>query len=312
MKILIVCSLNSGSVAPFILEQVESLQSSGAEIDYFYIKHKGLFGYLGERKSFLIRIKSFQPKLIHAHYGLSGLLANLQFSIPVVTTFHGSDINDPRIYPFSLLASKLSFHSIFVSERNRQKVGISNKQSFLPCGVNTDLFQPIEKDFARRELGLELSVKYVLFAGAFQNPVKNAKLAQAAVELLPNVILLELKGYTREQVVLLMNAVDAVLMTSLTEGSPQFIKEAMACNCPIVSVPVGDVSEIVQGVLGCRIATYDAFELSNQLQIVLQAGKRTEGRLRIFQLGLDATTISGKVLAVYRTLILNRMDTIID
>ena len=189
MKVLVVCSLNSGSIAPFILEQVESLQVLGLEIDFFYIKQKGLFGYLRERKSLLIKIKTFQPDLIHAHYGLSGLLANLQFSVPVVTTFHGSDINDARIYPFSLLASILSAQSIFVSELNLNKIGSGAKRTLIPCGVNIELFQAIEKSFARRELGLELNVQYVLFAGAFQNPVKNAVLAQSAIDLLPNVVL---------------------------------------------------------------------------------------------------------------------------
>ena len=98
MKILIVCSKNSGKIAPFILEQGESLLRLGVEVDYYPIVGKGFMGYWKSRKSFLHKIKTCQPDIIHAHYGLSGLLANSQRKIPVVTSYHGSDINTSGVY----------------------------------------------------------------------------------------------------------------------------------------------------------------------------------------------------------------------
>ena len=302
MKILIVCSRNSGQIAPFIQEQGDALSLVGLEVSYCTIQGKGAWGYLKNRKRLMESIHQFAPDLIHAHYGLSGLLANLQRDIPVITTYHGSDINTPNIYPFSRLSMYLSAHNIFVSEKNRIKSGIKNKQSLIPCGVDITLFIPSEKIDARKRLGLDANKKIVLFAGAFHNRVKNAELAKEAVTLLPNTEILELKGYSREQVVLLLNAVDVVLLTSFTEGSPQIIKEAMACNCPLVSVAVGDVSEVMD-IPGGFISTYEPTDVAEKLQQALSFGKRTEGRNRIVELGLDSESVAKRIKVVYEEVI---------
>jgi len=98
---------------------------------------------------------------------------------------------------------------------------------------------------------------------------------------------------------LLMNAADVALMTSFTEGSPQFIKEAMACDCPVVSVPVGDVPFVLQGVEGCFIADYDAVAIAEKLNMAFRFGKRTEGRKRILELGWSNEKVAEKLLNLY-------------
>lgn len=299
MKILIVCSRNSGQIAPFILEQGEALKRAGVELDYFAIEGKGIWGYLKNRKAMLAKMKAFQPQLIHAHYGLSGLLANTQRRIPVITTYHGSDINNAKIYPFSRFNMMLSAYNIFVSEKNKLKAGLQFNQSLIPCGIDTELFTPADKQHARNALGLDADKQYILFAGAFNITVKNPDLAKAAAALLPTVELIELSGYSREQVALLLNAVDVVLMTSFTEGSPQIIKEALACNCPVVSVPVGDVPDLIEHIQGCFIITYDSVEIADKIQLALDYGRLTEGRIRILNLGLDSESVARKILVVY-------------
>ena len=303
MKILIVCSDHSGNVSPFITEQADSIQSMGVEIDYFLVDRKGLVGYLRKRRDLLNKINSFCPDIIHAHYGLSGLLANLQRKIPVVTTYHGSDVNNANVFPFSRVCMMLSVHNIFVSDKIRIKSGLKSKLSIIPCGVNIELFKPFDKIQARNELQLDSTARYVLFAGAFENTVKNADLALKAVAKLSTVELLELKGYSREQVVTLMNAVDAVLMTSYTEGSPQFIKEAMACNCPIVSVPVGDVPEMINNIDNCFVSTYEPEDVAEKLRQTLVSGKRTEGRTRIIEMELDTDSVAKRIMEVYKKVI---------
>ena len=299
MKILVVCSKNSGKIAPFILEQGESLLRLGVEVDYYPIVGKGLVGYWKNRKLFLQKIKSFQPDIIHAHYGLSGLLANTQRNIPVVTTYHGSDINTSSVYILSRLNMVLSAHSIFVSNENRLKSGLSKIFTLLPCGVDTKTFVPDLKEESRKLLGLDKDQKLVLFSSAFDIAVKNSALALSAIALLPDVRLIELKNYSRSQVALLMNAADVALMTSFTEGSPQFIKEAMACNCPVVSVPVGDVPMVMEGVEGCFIADYDAVAIAEKLNMAFRFGKRTEGRKRILELGWSNEKVAEKLLNLY-------------
>ena len=306
MKILIVCSSNSGSIAPFILEQGDALTGIGVVVEYFTIRGKGIAGYLGNYKKLLAKINGFNPDIVHAHYGLSGLLANLQRKVPVVTTYHGSDINKAWIFRFSRLCMMLSAHNIFVSSKNLTTSGLTRNQSLIPCGVDINLFSPVDKVLARKDMGLDNAFTYILFAGAFQNKVKNAALAQASVAGIPKVTLLELKDYSREQVALLMNAVDVALMTSLTEGSPQFVKEAMACNCPVVSVPVGDVSEVLTGVEGCYISTYEPADVAEKIRLVLETGKRIEGRERIIYLKLDSDSVARRILEVYNSVIFKR------
>jgi len=299
MKLLVVCSKNSGKIAPFILEQGKSLLRLGVEVDYYPIVGKGLRGYWRNRAALLQKIKSFKPDIIHAHYGLSGLLANTQRDIPVVTTYHGSDINTSGVFILSRLNMMLSAHAIFVSNENRLKSGLSKNFTLLPCGVDTKTFVEVLKEESRKRLGLDKDQKLVLFSSAFDIAVKNSGLALSALELLPDVRLIELKNYSRSQVALLMSAVDAALMTSFTEGSPQFIKEAMACNCPVVSVPVGDVPFVLKGVEGCFIAAYDAIDIAEKLKMAFLFGKRTEGRNRILELGWSTEKVAEKLLNLY-------------
>ena len=284
MKILILCSKNSGRIAPFITDQVEALQNAGVVCEYFTVEGKGVKGYLRNFIPMMCKIREFQPDIIHAHYGLSGLLANLQRKVPVVTTYHGSDINNPKVLRYSKVSIILSSWNIFVSHRNIQLAGVKRKFSLIPCGVDTDIFRPIERKPVREKLEFRESDRIVLFAGAFDNPVKNPELAKEALAKVPDARLMEMKGYSRVQVAELMNAADVCLMTSHSEGSPQFIKEAMACGCPIVSVDVGDVAEILEGVEGCRIADKNATDVAQKIEQVLIENKRTNGREKLIKM----------------------------
>ena len=145
MKILIVASDKGGHFVPFIEEQISALQDMGIQIVRFGITGKGALGYLRGLPSLRRAIKTHKPDLIHAHYGLSGLLANLQRRVPVVTTYHGSDINVPKILRLSKIAMRLSAWNIFVSKRNveiafgcsdNNTSRLKNHSTLLPCGIN--------------------------------------------------------------------------------------------------------------------------------------------------------------------------------
>ena len=302
MKILIICSKNSGRIAPFITDQVEALQKAGVVCDYFTVEGKGVKGYLRNYTPMMRKIREFQPDIIHAHYGLSGLLANLQRKVPVVTTYHGSDINNPKVLRYSKVSIILSAWNIFVSNKNIQLAGVKKKFSLIPCGVDTDIFRPMDRKPERKKLGFRESDHIVLFAGAFDNPVKNPELAKEALAKVPDARLMEMKGYSRVQVAELMNAADVCLMTSHSEGSPQFIKEAMACGCPIVSVDVGDVAEILEGVEGCRIADKNATDVAQKIEQVLIENRRTNGYEKIKNSGYEAAVVTEKIKNVYQNI----------
>lgn len=300
MKVLIVASYNSGRFVPFILDQVEAIKKEGVIVDFFGITGKGILGYLKMLPKLKKKIRNFKPDIIHAHYGLSGLFANLQRKIPVVTTYHGSDINNKKVLFFSKLAMKFSVYNIFVSQKNIDIAKIKQKYQLVPCGVDLDMFYPIDKKEARDKMNLEDKKKYVLFSSHFNNQVKNPQLAIESVALChDDVELLELKGYSRSEVNILMNAVDCVLMTSHTEGSPQFIKEAMAVNCPIVSVEVGDVKENIQNLENCFIAERKAFDVSKRITNCINTNKRFDGSRKLIMNNFNNMVISKKIIDIY-------------
>ena len=302
MRVLVVASYNKGRFAPFIEEQARALEAQGCVIRFFGLQGKGIGGYTRNLPLLKNEIKAFQPDIIHAHYGLSGLCANMQRRNPVVTTYHGSDINDKKALRFSKMAMRLSAWNFFVSRQTLGKAQLKKNYSLLPCGIDLSELQLTGKTEARQQMHLTHDKKYVLFAGAFDNRVKNAPLAQQAIENLHDdrVTLLELKGYTREEVTLLMCAADALIMTSFSEGSPQVIKETLACGCPIVSVDVGDVKERVEGVDGCYVAkTREPNELADLLRKALLFEGKTKGREKIVADGLDNRQVAEELLTIY-------------
>lgn len=301
MKVLVVARYKERGFAPFVTEQVAALEQLGVECLYFQIKSKGIAGYLKHLKALKKALRSFQPDVVHAHYGLCGLLANLQRRVPVVTTYHGSDINDKKVLMLSKIAIRRSAFNIFVSQKNIEIAKPKNKFALIPCGINLDDYQIVEKAEARKQMGLEFDKKYILFAGAFDNAVKNAALAKKAVAHLndENVQLLELKGYSHDEVTLMMCAADVFIMTSISEGSPQVIKEALACGCPIVSVDVGDVKERVEGVDGCFVAKRDADDLASCLKKAITYGKRTNGKDAIVRDGLTNDAVALHLNEIY-------------
>ena len=302
MRILVVASFNKGRFAPFVVEQVEAIKKQGCVVDFFGLQGKGLQGYLRNLPLLKQKIKAFCPDVIHAHYGLSGLFANLQRRVPVVTTYHGSDINDKSVFPFSKKAMRLSAWNVFVSQKTLGIAKPKKKYILLPCGIDLSDLQLTEKAEARRRMGLQVDKKYVLFAGAFDVAVKDAPLAKETVACLQEdqTELLELKGYTRDEVTLLMCAADAFLLTSQMEGSPQVIKEALACGCPIVSVDVGDVKERVEGVEGCFVsASRNPMDLANLLGKAFAFAGKTEGRKKILADGLDNQQVAKRLYEIY-------------
>lgn len=301
MRVLIVARYKERGFVPFITQQVAALEKSGVECQYFPVKSKGVTGYLKHLKALKKAVCEFNPDIVHAHYGLCGLLANLQRRVPVVTTFHGSDINDKKVLPLSKMAMRLSAWNIFVSNKTIDIAKPKKKYSLLPCGIDLSDLQLTDKQEARKRMHLQADKKYVLFAGAFDNSVKNAPLAKEAVAILndENVELLELKGFSHDEVTLMMCAADVFLMTSISEGSPQVIKEALACGCPIVSVDVGDVKERIAGVEGCTVADRNVEKLALALKKAIALGKRTEGRAVIINDNLANEAIASQLKDIY-------------
>lgn len=307
MKILVVCRWHGDHAAAFIMEQVDALRSLGHDVQYVTAKKGGIGGYVELYRNLCKAISEEQPDIVHAHYGICGLIANLQRQVPVVTTYPGSDINDKRIRPISVIAMRLSKYNLFMSKKQVAKVQRyvkPEKTEIVRYGILSDLFVEQDKEKARKEMGLDADKKYVLFSSKFTRLGKDPELAKAAVALVDNAELLPLTGgYTKEEMVSLMNAVDAAIVTSKSEGSPQFTKEVMACGCSIVSVDVGDVAEQVEGLDGCYISkTREPEELAELLKKAIAFGK-TKGHQHILDMRLDNVQVAERLVEIYGNII---------
>jgi teichuronic acid biosynthesis glycosyltransferase TuaC len=307
MKVLIVSSTANNKLSPFIKEQMDSLISIGINCVPFPITRNGILGYL--QHFFLLKktIRSEKPDLIHAHYGLSGLLANLQIKIPVITTFHGTDINNKKIRWISSIVARLNMKSIYVTEHLKKLAG-NDHGIVIPCGVDLSIFTPQDMVSAKQKMKLDSSLNYVLFCSSFDNPIKNSPLAinafnSAKKRLSLDMELLELNNFSREEVSLLLNASHCLIMTSFSEGSPQVIKEALATNRPIVSTIVGSVSELVSDIEGCKLVEAELDSVTDGLisciKFSIENGT-TKGRDHIKNNHLGLKQIATNIQSIYQ------------
>ena len=284
MRVLVLTNMYPTEAEPafgsFVRDQVQDLRALGAEVSVLQFDGRmARRSYGVAARRLRRRLQDWPCDLIHAHYGLTGAVALAQRRVPVVTTFHGSDCGNPCAPRWHAVVSWFVARlttPVFVSERLARRLGLP-PANVIPCGCDTRLFSPRPRAEARRALGWPDSGRYLLFPAARDNPVKRFDLFDETFQLvarrLPGVRAVTLEGFTREEVALVLNAVDAVLMTSDFEGSPVTVKEALACATPVVSVPVGDVPAVLAGLPGCEIAPRDPDQLAAAAIRALEAGR---------------------------------------
>ena len=322
MKILFVSSGNSKyGISPIIKNQAESLQDNIIKINYFPIKGKGLKNYFFHIFRLKRHLKENRYDLIHAHYALCGIVSHLaRNKEKLVVSFMGDDligsINSAGKYSLygdlivllnKFFIKKYDF-TITKSRNLAHKLKSEDQNNIIPNGVDISVFNEKDKKECRRILDIPLDKKLILFVSNPARAEKNYKLAEDSVKLIKdnNIYLRAVHGLTKEELVLYYNAADLLLLTSLHEGSPNVIKEAMACNCPIISTDVGDVRSVIGDTRGCCLISYDPNDIVEKLKFTLtfsQKVGRTKGRERIIELGLDSKTIAKKIVALYEKVI---------
>ena len=174
----------------------------------------------------------------------------------------------------------------------------------VPGGIDLERFRPLDQHDCQLNIGWDEGRKHVLFPSSSQRPEKRYALAQAAVERLRGEFqadLHELDGVPHSDVATWMNASDVVLLTSTHEGSPNAVKEALACNVPVVAVDVGDVRERLVGVDGSFLAEPTVADLTAKLRLVLLSGQRTNSRPTLADFSLKR--IAERLREIYQVVI---------
>jgi glycosyltransferase involved in cell wall biosynthesis len=301
------------SFGSFVQEQMESLLPLGVGYDVFFINGRASrWNYASGGRELRRRLRTGHYDLVHAHFGLSGWIARCQLDLPVVVTFHGDDLLgkfrfDGSITPLGRLFQVTSrmlapfVRAVIVQSHEMRRMLHFARVYVIPCGIDLDLFRPMEQQAARQALGLDPETKYLLFAYDPAEQRKRYDLIERAMALarsrIPELEILHARGKAHAQMPLYMNAADVLVVASEAEGGPLVTKEAMAVNLPVISVRVGDVADLFRNSEGNHIVPRDAAAIAERLVEVCQRGARSRGRDCLANFSMPAT--ARKVFEVY-------------
>jgi teichuronic acid biosynthesis glycosyltransferase TuaC len=304
---------------PFQVQQVRFLRESGVEVDVFYFRGaKNPINYLKA----LLRLRRHRPyaerayDLVHAQFGQAALLPWPK-RLPLVITFHGVDmlgqlsaagrmtLQGKLLVWLGRMAARFADAVIIVSDEMRKNLPASKPLHILPTGVDLAALPALTTQEARRELGLDSAERLVLFVGNPRDPLKRFARAREAVDVLNEKMAARLiLGWDmpHQEIIKLMRACDVLVVTSLQEGSPTIVKEALACDLAVVSVVVGDVVERLRGVDGCEVVPDDRpGTIAAALERSLARTTRVRGRDAVMM--LDERVLADRLIKIYRSVV---------
>lgn len=321
MKVLVVTAMyptpENPAFGSFVKAQVECLRRAGVDIEVMVLNgrwRKMIYpkGVLELRK----RLRQGDIDVVHAHYSYVGMVARMQRQVPLVVTFHGSDLLGSRAQNGSLKRSNKVIvpagralaryaDAVIVQSKQMAKLVAGANAHIIPHEIDFDLFHPTDRSEAREQLGLDPDKKYVLFAAKPENGVKNFPMARAAVDVLahadPSVELLVVYQEPQDRLALYMSAADALVFPSLSEGSPNVVKQAMACNLPIVATDVGDIREVIEGADGCHVVDFNVEHVVRALESILSTRARSNGRERVSR--FTCAVVGQQLIDLYRSVL---------
>jgi teichuronic acid biosynthesis glycosyltransferase TuaC len=302
------------TLGTFVEQQVKGFEQIGMKVDIVLLNRaeNGMRVYLGTRQLVKAAVRDFDPDIVHVMYG--GVMADMVTAAvddrPTVISFCGDDLLGELlsgsirkfVSKWGIVCSYRAArraHGIVVKSKNLQDAlpadVATSKVRIIPNGIDLERFKPLDRTDCRDRLSWPDDRLNVLVPTSHGDPRKRPELACAAVtaaeRLGLKVEIHHLKNIPHDQVPVWLNASDVVLLTSLHEGSPNVIKEALACDVPIVSVEVGDVRERIQEVDGCYIADSDPNDLASKLKLVHDGSGRVNGRRAVLNLSLHEVAL---------------------
>ncbi|HBP86347.1 MAG TPA: glycosyltransferase [Nitrospirales bacterium] len=310
------------NVFTFVNSQARSIKKTGWKIFMGVVDDRtSIKGIVRNIRKLRSEVALESPGLIHAQYGsmTAAISYFIRGKLPLVVSFCGDDLlGTPapglgwrwrsRAGRFIGLWAARGANAIIVKSYNLFQAlpdNLKTKAIILPNGVDVGFFRPIDQCEARAKLNWPQKGKIVLFNSSHGEDQirKNLTLARKTIETLSqtisNVSLYFLSKVTSEEVMLMLNAADCLLVTSLHEGSPNIVKEAMSCNLPVVSVPCGDVAQRLSKTNPGYIEPYDPQALSVAIQKVVLAGVRSNGREQLISQGLTVENVAGRLIQIY-------------
>ncbi len=308
MKVLVVTNMYPTPEQPafgiFVQEQVRSLREAGVEVDVLFVNgRKSRRNYLWGFFRLWGRLLTRRYDLIHAHYIFSGIIARAQLLYPVIVTYHGAELFLEKFKGQGRLCRWLAplVERVIVVSPEMKSYLRRGRVVVIPCGIDLEKIKPVSRDEARQRLGLPLDKKLVICISSYGAGYKRFELAGAAVEEAkkkdPSIELLPVFGRPYQEMPFYFNAADVLVLISDGEGSPMVIKEAMACNLPIVATPVGDIPQVMGGTDGCFLCGWDPKDIADKLRLALGSG-RTSGREGMAELELK--NIASRILLLYQ------------
>lgn len=303
----------------FMRYTVEGLSAAGVDTDVLYVRgYRGIQCYvLGSLAMALMAAAEPQKyRLVHSHAGETAPVARFFWSAPVLASYWGSDLlgvpegSLRTRLSFALRARLLRAHSLLMTATTTKSAQMEEvlptraraHNWVIPDGVDRARFAPRDRNDARRALGWRTDEPIAISVG---RPValKRLKLAERAVELaaaqVPGLRWMAISDAPPEQMPDIYNAADVLVHTSVSEGSPNVVKEALACNLPVVATAAGDIPELLADVDPSAVCDADPRALAAEIARCVRAS-RSDGRARTAHLGQER--ITERMLACYRSL----------
>lgn len=305
-----------GSLAP-VARQIESVRRQGVDVEVLELDGPKKIKYGAAWPRLVNQCRSVD--IVHAHFGYSGWLALLQHQRPVVISFMGSDLlgNKDNHDQLISVSSAILWTNRFASRRANAVIVKTREMAsaltgvdphVIPNGVDMVRFSPVERSTARERLGWPREGLVALFPGCPDFPNKGYDIARSAVSHAARVLgrtvdLKVLWNVDPDAVPLYMSASDAMILASQQEGSPNVVKEALACEVPVVATAVGDVPELLAEAIGCHVCARTPDALGNALALALPLGRLVCGREILTKLGLDEDSVATRVVALYHAVL---------
>jgi glycosyltransferase involved in cell wall biosynthesis len=310
MRVLIVTNMYPTRARPefgvFVRDQLEALcRIDGVDAELFALT-PGRSGYMRGVRELRNHIKSRHYDVVHAHYGLTGWVANLAGARPLMVTYHGTDLRHEKVGPWSKrLAKRVDQASVVSEDLGRELAGIKLRRplEIAPVGVNLERATPMPRDRARAALGLDPERNFILFPADPARPEKRHDRAVVLLKEFSDVELLTLGGVEPTEVSAWYSAADAVLIPSEYEGFGLAALESIACGTPVIATPTGIATEALKGLPNAYCVDFDLGVWRDTLASLFDSPGTTVpgGRERAARYSTDA--MAQRLVAIYERLV---------